>query len=63
MSLKEVANEVVYEQPEGGSAEFSDGSDDAVLSEKRGTQFDQKDMSRMGKLPQLRVNVLLSPCC
>ncbi len=59
MSLKEDVNEVVYEQFEG-SPEFSDGNGDAVLSEKQGTKFDQKDMNRMGKLPQLRVRRFLS---
>jgi choline transport protein len=36
--------------------------DDAnlVTSEKRGTEFDTRDMNRMGKLPQLRVGLLFA---
>jgi choline transport protein len=33
---------------------------DLVTSEKRGTEFDTRDMNRMGKLPQLRVGLLFA---
>jgi len=32
-------------------------ANDPAAEEKRGTEFDGRDMNRMGKLPQLRVGV------
>lgn len=39
----------------GNSDDFFAG--DPTISEKRGTEFDDRDMHRMGKLPQLRVDI------
>ena len=52
-SLKEPSSDVVAQQGDG-DPEVLDGNDPAAL-EKRGTEFDNRDMHRMGKLPQLRV--------
>jgi hypothetical protein len=46
---------------EGSSSNVDvlEGADPAI-SEKRGTEFDTRDMNRMGKLPQLRVSFLFA---
>ena len=42
-----------------GNVDVLDDADPAT-SEKRGTEFDTRDMNRMGKLPQLRVSFLFA---
>jgi hypothetical protein len=42
-----------------GNGDVPDDADPAT-SEKRGTEFDTRDMNRMGKLPQLRVRLLFA---
>jgi len=42
-----------------GNADVLDDADPAT-PEKRGTEFDTRDMNRMGKLPQLRVSFLFA---
>ncbi|CZR58632.1 related to HNM1-Choline permease [Phialocephala subalpina] len=52
MSSKETGG-VIEAEPVDFDPEFLDVRDPVVL-EKRGTEFDGRDMNRMGKLPQLR---------
>jgi len=46
------ADNIVVERDDGI------GERDPAMFEKRGTKFDDRDMDRMGKLPQLRVETL-----
>jgi len=44
---------------ENADPEYPEATDLPAAFEKRGTEFDVRDMNRMGKLPELRVRL---PC-
>lgn len=54
MSSQKPGGVIAADAVDFADAEFLDARDPVAL-EKRGTDFDGRDMKRMGKLPQLRV--------
>jgi len=51
--MQKGADNIIVERDDGIVEER-----DPAMFEKRGTKFDDRDMDRMGKLPQLRVEFL-----